>query len=121
MYRKVDAEILRQLEDIVGQENVLLDAERLEPYTHDETVGLRAKPEVVVRATSAQQVSEIFGLANRERVPVTPRGAGYGLSGGAVATQGGIVLTVENLRNVISQETMALISHKKAIVWKSRY
>ncbi len=56
MYQKVKTDILRQLECIVGPENVLLDAERLEPYTHDETVGLQAEPEVVVRVTSAQQV-----------------------------------------------------------------
>jgi glycolate oxidase len=101
MYQKVDAKILHQLAEIVGQENVLLDAERLEPYSHDETVGLRADPEVVVRVTSAEQVSEIFRLANRERVPVTPRGAGYGLSGGAVAVQGGIVLSLEKMNRVL--------------------
>ena len=101
MVRKVDAEILRQLIDIVGPENVLLDADRLEPYSHDETVGLRAEPEVAVRATSAQQVADIFRLANRERVPVTPRGAGYGLSGGAVAVQGGIVLSLEKMNRIL--------------------
>jgi len=101
MYRKVDAEIARQLESIVGAESLLLDRERLEPYTHDETVGLRADPEVVVRATSAQQVAEIFRLANRERIAVTPRGAGYGLSGGAVAMQGGIVLSLEKMNRIL--------------------
>jgi len=87
MVRHVDDDIVRQLAAIVGPDNVLVGAERLEPYTHDETVGLRADPEVAVRVTSAQQVAEIFRLANRERLPVTPRGAGYGLSGGAVAVQ----------------------------------
>lgn len=101
MYRKMDDDIHRQLQGIVGQENVLLDTERLEPYTHDETVGLRADPEVVVRATSAQQVADIFKLANCERVPVTPRGAGYGLSGGAVAVQGGIVLSLEKMDRIL--------------------
>ncbi len=83
------------------QTNVFVDEERLEPYTHDETVGLRADPEVVVRATSTQQVADVFKLANRERVPVTPRGAGYGLSGGAVAMQGGIVLSLEKMNRVL--------------------
>jgi glycolate oxidase len=101
MFRKVDAEILTQLAGIVGPENVLLDADRLERYSHDETVGLRADPEVAVRATSAQQVAAIFELANREQVPVTPRGAGYGLSGGAVAVQGGIVLSLEKMNRIL--------------------
>jgi glycolate oxidase len=101
MFRTVDVEILRQLADIVGPENVLLDADRLEPYSHDETVGLRAEPEVAVRATTAQQVADLFKLANREQVPVTPRGAGYGLSGGAVAVQGGIVLSLEKMNRIL--------------------
>jgi glycolate oxidase len=101
MYRKVDAEILAQLAGIAGKENVFADVERLEPYSHDETVGLRAEPEAVVRATSTQQVAEIFKLANRERIPITPRGAGYGLSGGAVAMQGGIVLSLEKMNRIL--------------------
>jgi len=101
MVRQVDEEIVRQLAAIVGPENVLAGAERLEPYSHDETVGLRADPEVAVRVTSAQQVAEILSLANRERLPVTPRGAGYGLSGGAVAVQGGIVLSLEKMNRIL--------------------
>jgi lactate dehydrogenase (NAD+,ferredoxin) subunit LctD len=101
MVRHVDDDIVRQLAAIVGPDNVLVGAERLEPYTHDETVGLRADPEVAVRVTSAQQVAEIFRLANRERLPVTPRGAGYGLSGGAVAVQGGIVLSLEKMNRIV--------------------
>jgi len=101
MYRQVDEEIVRQLVEIVGDENVLWKTERLEPYSHDETVGLRAEPEAAVRVTSAQQVAEILRLANRERVPIIPRGAGYGLSGGAVATQGGIVLSLEKMNRIL--------------------
>ena len=101
MVRQVDEEIVQRLAAIVGAENVLLGADRLEPYTHDETVGLRADPEVAVRVTSAQQVADIFRLANRERLPVTPRGAGYGLSGGAVAVQGGIVLSLEKMNRIL--------------------
>ncbi len=82
-YRKVDHEIVRQLQMIVGEGRVLTDADVIEPYAHDEVAGLRGAPEVVVRATTAAQVSAILQLAQRERVPVTPRGAGYGLSGGA--------------------------------------
>ena len=101
MLRQVDDTIVRQLAVIVGSENVLAGAERLEPYTHDETVGLRADPEVAVRVTSAQQVADIFRLASRERLPITPRGAGYGLSGGAVAVQGGIVLSLEKMNRIL--------------------
>lgn len=101
MYRKVNADIIEALRQIVGEGNVLVSAEDMEPYTHDEVVGLRADPEVVVRVTSAQQVSEIFKLAQRERIPVTPRGAGYGLSGGAVPVIGGIVLSTEKMNRIL--------------------
>jgi glycolate oxidase len=101
MYNPVTPEIVSRLQGIVGQGNVLVDDEALEPYTHDETVGLRADPEIVVRVASARQVSEIFKLAQRERVPVTPRGAGYGLSGGAVAVHGGIVLSTEKMNRIL--------------------
>ena len=100
-YRKVDYEIVRQLQTIVGEGRVLTDADVIEPYSHDEVVGLRALPEVVVRATSAEQVSAIFQLAQREHVPVTPRGAGYGLSGGAVPMCGGIVLSLEKMNRIL--------------------
>ena len=80
---------------------MLVDSQDLEAYSHDETVGLQATPEVVVKVTSAEQVSHILKLAQRERIPVTPRGAGYGLSGGAVATLGGIVLSTEKMNRVL--------------------
>jgi glycolate oxidase len=101
VYNKVKAAIVDELHDIVGPQNVLVDAEALEAYTHDEVVGLHANPEVVVRATSAEQVSVIFKLAQRERIPVTPRGAGYGLSGGAVPVYGGIVLSLEKMKRIL--------------------
>jgi glycolate oxidase len=101
MYNRVNAEIVDALRRIVGADAVLTDDEALGPYAHDETVGLWAAPEVVVRAASAQQISEIMQLAQRERVPVTPRGAGYGLSGGAVPVHGGIVLSIEKMNRIL--------------------
>jgi glycolate oxidase len=101
MYKQVTPEVVDALRGIVGQDDVFTDAETLEPYAHDETVGLRAEPEVVVRARSTEHVSAVLKLAQRERVPVTPRGAGYGLSGGAVPVCGGIVLSTEKLNRIL--------------------
>jgi glycolate oxidase len=89
------------LREIAGEASVLIGSEALEPYTHDETVGLRADPEVVVKVTSAEQVSQVLMLAQQERIPITPRGAGYGLSGGAVAVRGGIVLSTEKMNRIL--------------------
>jgi glycolate oxidase len=101
VYRQVNPGVTEALCRIVGQDNVLIHAEAMEPYTHDETVGLRADPEVVARVTSPHQVAEVMRLAQRERVPVTPRGEGYGLSGGAVPVQGGIVLSMEKMNRIL--------------------
>jgi len=101
MYNAVNPDIVDALRKIVGEENVLLAAEDLERYSHDEVVGLSAYPEVVVKARSAQEVSQILQLAQRERIPVTPRGAGMGLSGGAVPILGGIVLSLEKMNRIL--------------------
>ncbi len=110
MYKAVTPELVEALCQIADAENVLVDGEALERYSHDETVGLWARPEVVVRATSTEQVARVLKLAQRERVPVTPRGAGYGLSGGAVAVQGGIVLSTEKMNRILE------IDHKNLMV-----
>jgi len=101
MFKRLDAEIVAVLRRIVGEGNVLTTAEAMERYTHDEVVGLHAEPEVVVQVTSAKQVSQIFRLAQRERIPVTPRGAGVGLSGGAVPVCGGMVLSIEKMNRIL--------------------
>jgi len=108
MYNKVTPDIVTALRQIAGEANVLV-GEAMAPYTHDEVVGLRADPEVVVRVTSARQVAEVFRLAQRERVPVTPRGAGYGLSGGAVPVLGGIVLSTEKMNRILEIDKQNLM------------
>lgn len=100
-YRKVDYDIVMGLRRIVGDRRVLVDVEDMEPYTHDQVVGLRADPEVTVLAKKAEEISELFKLAQRERIPVTPRGAGYGLSGGSVPMLGGIVLSLEKMDQIL--------------------
>ncbi|MBI4762974.1 MAG: FAD-binding protein [Deltaproteobacteria bacterium] len=101
MYEKVTPEIIERLRKIVGGGQVLIDEDRIEPYSHDKVIGLRADPEVVVKVSNAGQISELFRLAQREKIPITPRGAGYGLSGGAVPLQGGIVLSVEKMNRIL--------------------
>jgi glycolate oxidase len=59
------------------------------------------RPEAGVWAESAEQVAEIMKLANRERIPVIPRGAGTGLSGMAVPIQGGIILDLNRMNRIL--------------------
>ncbi|HEY3353849.1 MAG TPA: FAD-linked oxidase C-terminal domain-containing protein [Polyangia bacterium] len=84
----------------LGPRRVVRDAERLEPYAHDES-GLGAfPPDAVVLCESADEVALTLRLAREHRVPVTPRGAGTGMTGGALPVRGGIVLSVERMARV---------------------
>src|SRR5512135_1992912 len=113
MFKQVDSEVVAALRAIVGPDDVLTRPERaeeMERYSHDEVVGLAAEPEVVVRVTSAAQVSEIMRVAQRASCPVTPRGAGYGLSGGAVPVCGGIVLSLEKMKRILEIDSENLMA-----------
>ncbi|MFW6261259.1 MAG: FAD-binding protein, partial [Spirochaetota bacterium] len=83
-YAPVTPQVVADLARIVGERAVFAEPERLEAYSHDETNAAEygAMPEVVVLPESTEQVAQVVKLANRERIPVTPRGAGSGLSGG---------------------------------------
>ncbi len=103
-YNKVTPIIVKELQAIVGQRNVIYgDPEQLEGYSHDEVADLHYAhmPDTVVKPISAEEISHIMKLANQEFIPVTPRGAGSGLSGGAVPVHGGIVLSLERMNNVL--------------------
>lgn len=101
-YKEVDMSTITRLMQIVGENNVLTKNEEKEPYSHDETVNLRRyMPGVVVRPNSKNQVRDILILANRDRIPITPRGGGTGLSGGAVPLYGGILLSLERMNKIL--------------------
>jgi len=103
-YNPVTAAVIDELKGIVGERYVIhSDADKLEPYSHDEIPERKYAhmPEAAVRVNSADEVARILKLANRERIPVTPRGAGSGLSGGAVPVFGGIVLLFDRMNRIL--------------------
>jgi glycolate oxidase len=113
-YGPVTPAIAQELRRIVGEPHVLYgDQMAMQDYAHDEVTGEEhtRMPEAVVKPESARQISQIMKLANRERVPVTPRGAGSGLSGGAVPVYGGFVLSVERMNRIleIDRENMVAV------------
>ena len=104
MYQPVTPETVTRLQEIVGQKNVIFgDEEKLETYSHDEVAekDYAHMPEVVVKPTTVEEVAAIMKLAYEVNVPVTPRGAGTGLSGGGVPVHGGILLSVENMNKIL--------------------
>jgi len=100
-YGKVNAEILEQLKAIVGPDNILSGDDIRVDYTHDESSAIPHYPEVVVRAENTGEVFKILSLANHERIPVTPRGGGTGLCGGAIPICGGMLLSLEKMNRIL--------------------
>src|SRR6478736_6086766 len=95
------SDLIHQMQAICGVINVLFDNESLNHYGHDETEKLLFLPDVVVKPSSPEEVSKILKYCNQHFVPVTPRGAGTGLSGGAVPHNAGVVLSTEKLNTII--------------------
>src|SRR5450432_3093820 len=92
---------LDQFKLIAGDQYVLIDEETLQNYGHDETENLLFLPDVVIRPRTVQQISAIMKICNTHGIPVTPRGAGTGLSGGALPHLGGILLSTERMNTII--------------------
>ena len=102
-YNKVNRTIKEDLIKMVGRKNFLDDVEKMRDYNHDEfsLKEIAHQPEVVVKPETAEEVSKIIKLANREKIPVTPRGGATGLCGGCVPSFGGIVLSLENMNRIL--------------------
>ena len=112
-YNAVNPAIAKELASIVGSENTIFnDLESLEPYSHDEVAdpAYAHKADIVVKPRNAEEVSAILKLANREIIPVTPRGAGSGLSGGAVPVFGGILLSIERMNSILEVDKENLVA-----------
>jgi glycolate oxidase len=97
----LDLKIIKQLEDIVGKDQVLTVKEDLATYAYDGTTTWSHAPEVVLLPTSVDQISAILKLANENRIPVTPRGSGTNISGGSIPVRGGIVLCTTRMNRIL--------------------
>ena len=96
----MDAQIIRELKETLGQGRVLdSDVDRV-AYSYDATWG-EALPTVVVLPLATAEVIATLRIANRERIPVVPRGAASGLSGGAVPLEGGICLCLARMNKIV--------------------
>lgn len=102
-YAKVDDKIVDELKKIVSEHNVIYkEKEKLENYSMDETGKLFSHfPDIVVKPENTKQVSYIMKLANKYKIPITPRGAGSGVAGGAIPVYGGIVMSLEKMNKIL--------------------
>ena len=99
--------VIKALEKIVGKDCVSLKKEDLLCYAYDATQ-ITHLPDAVVFPHSCEEISKIMRLANEYLFPVVPRGAGSGMSGGAVPIKGGLVLAMSHLNRIleINEEDM---------------
>jgi glycolate oxidase len=90
--------VLEALRGAVGDVNLLTDDESLVCYSFDAT-RFRSLPDAVARPATSEEVARVVGIALEEGIPVVPRGAGTGLSGGSVPACGGIVVSTERMNS----------------------
>jgi len=116
MFKALTDRVIRDLEKIAGEKNVICDPEKIIDYGHDEfsLSDIAREPDVVVKPKSTEEVSRICRLANEEKIPVTPRGGATGLCGGCVPSSGGIVLSLERMNRIVEVDR-----HNQMIVAES--
>jgi len=102
VFSKITPDILDTINSIVGADNVITSHEALEKYSHDETEDLHYYPEVVVKPSSPEEISALLKLCSEKMIPITPRGAGTGLAGGALPIKGGITLAMERFNKILN-------------------
>lgn len=99
--QQITPEILEQIKSIVGAEYVFTDQESFEKYGSDETEKIHYSPAVVVKPRKAEEIGALMQLANKHLIHVTPRGAGTGLTGGALPHLGGLVIAMERFNSIL--------------------
>ena len=93
--------VISELSSILGNQRIGTSRETLKAYSYDGTTNWISEPDVVVFPSTAEEISAIMKIANTERIPVTPRGAGTCLSGGPVPIRNGIVLCTINMNDIL--------------------
>lgn len=107
-FTEVSIDILDQLEEIVGAANTIREEEKRYDYAHDETEDHSFLPDVVLKPGTAEEISRIMKLCGEHMIPVTPRGGGTGLSGGALPVQKGVVISMERFNKILSIDELNL-------------
>lgn len=107
-FAEVSTGIISQFEAILGEENVIIDPDERYTYSHDETEDYSFLPDVVLKPGTTEEISQIMKLCNEHVIPVTPRGGGTGLSGGALPVQHGVVVSMERFNKIIRIDELNL-------------
>ena len=103
-YQTLTPELIEQL-SAIAPGRVFTGSDINEDYSHDEMpIYGKAVPEAVVEALTTEEIAAVMKLCNENKIPVTPRGAGTGLVGGAVPIRGGVLLVTTRMNKILSYD-----------------
>ncbi len=97
---------------IAGARNVISAPSDLRTYECDGLLGYRIRPRIVVLPASTEEVAACVTLAREHGLPIVPRGAGTGLSGGALPVEGGIVIGTARMNRILDVD---LVQHRMRV------
>ncbi|MGC2165529.1 MAG: FAD-linked oxidase C-terminal domain-containing protein [Gallionella sp.] len=103
-------ELIKELQKILPREAVLHEAEDMKPFECDGLSAYRQVPMIVVLPESEEQVSAVLRLCHSAQVPVVARGAGTGLSGGALPLSDGVLLSMAKFNRILSLDPLARVA-----------
>jgi glycolate oxidase len=112
--------IAKELARIVGADGVVTDPGELQVYEADGLTVFKATPEIVVLPRSPEQVAGVVKVCHRERIPFVARGAGTGLSGGALPVEGGILIGMNRMNRILEidyENQRAVVEPGMVNVW----
>lgn len=109
----MNEEQIKYLKEIAGEDKVITDIEDKICFGFDST-RLQYLPDVIVKVKDSQQISSILKFANEYKIPVTPRGAATGLSGGCLAVNGGILLVLVEMNRIYEINPIDLLVEVEA-------
>ena len=102
MTRPLPSAVVSDLSEIVGRRHVITDPDRLLVYESDGLTAYRIPPRAVVLPASTEEISAVVEVLHRKGVAVIPRGAGTGLSGGALSTPGGVIVGMARMNRILT-------------------
>lgn len=108
VFNEVTDTLVRQFEGIVGSKYIVVDEETRHEYAHDKTEDYSFLPDIVLKPGTADEISRIMKLCCEHAIPVTPRGAGTGLSGGALPVNNGVVISMERFNKILTIDELNL-------------
>jgi glycolate oxidase len=100
-FKEIDDKDVNFFREILPENLIMTNPEKLKDYSHDYTEDISSIPDIVLMPETTQQVSKIMQYCYDNFIPVTPRGAGTGLSGGAIPVKKGVVLSLEKMNKIL--------------------